>query len=158
MLYSSDKKEGGCSAGVGLASPESSATMEVVTPSDLLLQTPSQCILQEDGSCSCPVRQQPPDPPVYDPSLSTEQLKELIISHYLSSSFNRCTRQALPSMKGEPMPIITDKDAKPVAFHTPVKVPLHWSDQVKKDLDRDVSLGVIEPVPIFRCQSLGANL
>ena len=46
------------------------------------------------------------------------------------------------------MPIITDKDAKPVAFHTPVKVPLHWSDQVKKDLDRDVSLGIIEPVPI----------
>ena len=48
VLYSSDKKEGGCSAGVGLASPASSTTMEVVTPSDLLLQTPSQCILQED--------------------------------------------------------------------------------------------------------------
>ena len=46
------------------------------------------------------------------------------------------------------MPIITDKDAKPVAFHTPVKVQLNWSDQAKKDLDRDVSLGIIEPVPI----------
>ena len=55
VFYPSDKKEGGCSADVGLASPGSSVTMEVVTPSDLLLQTPSQCILQEDGSYSCPV-------------------------------------------------------------------------------------------------------
>ena len=47
-----------------------------------------------------------------------------------------------------PMPIITDKDAKLVTFHTPIKVSLHWSNQVKKDLDRDVSLGIIEPVPI----------
>ena len=46
------------------------------------------------------------------------------------------------------MPISMDKDAKPVAFHTPIKVPLHWCDQVKKDLDKDVSLGIIEPVPI----------
>ena len=30
------------------------------------------------------------------------------------------------------MPIITDKDAKPVAFHTPTKVPLHWTEQVKR--------------------------
>ena len=30
VWYSSDKKEGGCSAGVGLASPASSTTMEVV--------------------------------------------------------------------------------------------------------------------------------
>ena len=46
------------------------------------------------------------------------------------------------------MPIITDKDVKPVAFHTPMKVPLHWTGQVKRDLDRDVSMGMIEPVPI----------
>ena len=35
-----------------------------------------------------PLRQKPPEPPVYDRSLSTEQLKELMISHYSSSSFN----------------------------------------------------------------------
>ena len=46
------------------------------------------------------------------------------------------------------MPIITDKDAKPVAIHTPKKVPLNLTEQVKRNLDRDVSLGIIEPVPI----------
>ena len=46
------------------------------------------------------------------------------------------------------MPIITDKDAKQVAFHTPIKVLLHLSEQAKRDLDRDISLGIIEPVPI----------
>ena len=51
-------------------------------------------------------------------------------------------------MRGEPKPIITEKDAKPVAFPTPIKVPLHWSDQVKKDLDRDIPLGIREPVLI----------
>ena len=61
---------------------------------------------------------------------------------------HQCTRQSLPSMRGEPKPIITEKDAKPVAFPTPIKVPLHWSDQVKKDLDRDIPLGIREPVLI----------
>ena len=50
--------------------------------------------------------------------------------------------------RGEPMPIITDKNAKPVAFHTTTKVPLHLTEQVKRDLDRDVYLGIIEPATI----------
>ena len=41
-----------------------------------------------------------------------------------------------------------DPDAKPVAHHTPVPVPLHWRDAVKEGLDQDVHLGVIEQVPI----------
>ncbi len=35
--------------------------------------------------------------------------------------------------------------AKPIAF----PVPFHWQDEVKPGLDRDVRLGVIEPVPIL---------
>ena len=46
------------------------------------------------------------------------------------------------------MPIYTDPDAIPVAAHTPIKVPAHWTEQVKADLDRDVALGIIEPVPL----------
>jgi len=34
-------------------------------------------------------------------------------------------------------------DAKPVARHSPVPVPLHWRDAVKEGLDRDVRLDVI---------------
>ena len=33
------------------------------------------------------------------------------------------------------------------AVHTLIPVPFHWKRQVKKDLDRDVELGIIEPVP-----------
>ena len=46
------------------------------------------------------------------------------------------------------MKLMVEKDATPVAHHTPVPVPLHWQEQVKADIDRDVSLGVLEPVPV----------
>ena len=36
--------------------------------------------------------------------------------------------------------------AEPVAHHTPVPVPLHWQADVKKGLDQDVILGVLEPL------------
>ena len=41
-----------------------------------------------------------------------------------------------------------DEDAEPIAVHTPIPVPIHWQDEVKAGLDRDVRLGVIEPVPV----------
>ena len=43
---------------------------------------------------------------------------------------------------------MVDPNAEPVAIHTPVPVPLHWQEEVKRGLDQDVNLGVIEPVPI----------
>jgi len=43
---------------------------------------------------------------------------------------------------------MVNPDAKPVARHSTVPVPLHWRDAVKEGLDRDVRLGVIEPVPV----------
>ena len=76
------------------------------------------------------------------------ELKDLLISYYASSAFNRCTRKPLPRMKGEPMPIFTDDGATPVAAHIPINVHAHWTERVKADLDRDVALGIIEPVPL----------
>ena len=46
-------------------------------------------------------------------------------------------------MVGVPMRLMVNPDAKPVAHHTPVPVPLHWQADVKAGLDHDVSLGVI---------------
>ena len=127
----------------------STIVMEVVAPPDRGHPSlPSPCNPRPDGSCSCPLREAPPDPPAFDPNLTEEGLKSLIIAHYASSSFNRCTRQPLPRMKGAPMPIITDPEAVPLVAHTPIQVPTHWTEQVKADLDRDVSLGIIEPVPL----------
>ena len=36
---------------------------------------------------------------------------------------------------------------QPVAYHTPIQVPHHWKELTKADLDRDVALEIVEPVP-----------
>ena len=51
-------------------------------------------------------------------------------------------------MSGDPMPIATDDTVKPFAVHTPAPVAVHWAEQVKGQLDRDMALGIIEPVPL----------
>ena len=51
-------------------------------------------------------------------------------------------------MKGVPMRLMVDPNTEPVTHHNPVPVPLHWQTDVKAALDQDVSLGVIEPVPV----------
>ena len=63
------------------------------------------CASEEDGSCKCPRRDVVPEPPKFDPQLSVPQHRRKIIEHYASLAFNKCTRQTLPLMKGEPLPI-----------------------------------------------------
>ena len=63
-----------------------------------------------DGSqqapCGCPLRTATPDPPQI-PAGATEgdipQVKELLLSHYASSTFNTCSHQPLPLMHGPPL-------------------------------------------------------
>ena len=47
-----------------------------------------------------------------------------------------------------PIRLMVVPDARPVAHHTPIPVPVHWQEAVKAGLDMDVRLGVLEPVPI----------
>ena len=51
-------------------------------------------------------------------------------------------------MDGPPMRFMINPNATPIAHHSPIPVPLHWQDDVNAGLDRDVRLGVLEPVPI----------
>ena len=67
---------------------------------------------------------------------------------YRASTFNTCEHQPLPLMSGQPLRLMIDPSAKPVAHHNPIPVPLHWQEEVKAGLDRDVRLGVLEQVPI----------
>lgn len=46
------------------------------------------------------------------------------------------------------MRLMNDPHAMPTAYHSPIPMPLHWQDEVKAGLDRDVRLNVLEPVPI----------
>ena len=45
------------------------------------------------------------------------------------------------------MDIIFKTDKEPHAVHTPIPIPINWRQQVKQEIDRDVRLGIIEPVP-----------
>ena len=102
--------------------------------------------------CGCPLRQPPPILPAEPPFPPTEENRAKIENHireqFASSVFNVCTHQPLPMMNGPPMRLMIDPKANPTAFHTPLPVPLHWMEEVKADIDRDVRLGVLEQVPM----------
>ena len=134
------------SEGQGTAKPPKDENYDNLVPDFKLDITP--CSPQSDGSYSCPRRVPPPSLLSFQSGLTRSQLKKRIVDHYAASAFNRCTRQTLPMMRGDPLPIRTDPDAIPVAAHSPIPVPLHWEECVKQDLDRNVARGVIEPVPI----------
>ena len=101
--------------------------------------------------CGCPKRTMPPsqlDNPPFEISESNQsKLEEYILKQFESSTFNTCTHQPLPEMHGPPMKLMIDQNAKPVAIHKATPVPIHFQEEVKEGLDRDVRLGVIEPVP-----------
>ena len=104
-------------------------------------------------NCGCPQRQRPPlPPPTTLPFPATddnrERLQQYLLDHYKSSTFNTCEHQTLLLMDTPHLKMMVDPQAEPVAYHTPVPVPLHWRDPVKAGLDHDVQMGVLEPVPI----------
>jgi hypothetical protein len=50
-------------------------------------------------------------------------------------------------MSGRPLDNHFEEEAQPQAYHTPIPVPHHRKEDVKKALDRDTRIGTIEPVP-----------
>ena len=76
------------------------------------------------------------------------KIEQWLLDYYKASVFNTCEHQPLPMMSGPPIRIMVDQNTTPVAHHTPIPVPVHWQEAVKAGLDRDVELGVIEPVPV----------
>ena len=105
------------------------------------------------ASCCCPTRQiLPPVPsnlpfPVFE--ANCEKLQEDLLNNYKSSIFNTCENQRLSlTVCSPPMKLMIDPNAKSVAHHTPIPVPLHWREAVKEGLDQDVRFCVLEQVPI----------
>ena len=74
-----------------------------------------------------------------------EKLKDHLINKF-SSVFTKST--PFSAMKCKPVHIHLKENAVPSAIHTPIPVPIHWRDEVKSNLDKDVESGIIEPVPI----------
>ena len=106
---------------------------------------------EPNNACECLPRTAPPPRPSELPFKPTEensdQMKQWLLEQFASSTFNQCSHQPLPMMKGPAVKIHVDSDAIPSAVHTPAQIPIHWRDTIKKQLDADVSLGVIEKVP-----------
>ena len=108
------------------------------------------------STCNCPRRTATPPLPDKMPFPATDdnraRIEAWIRQYYASSAFNTCEHQPLQKLSGPPLDITFKEGAEPVAVHTPIPVAYHWKKQVKADLDRDVRLGVIEPVPTARRQ------
>ena len=74
-------------------------------------------------------------------------MKAWIGERYKTSTFNKCTHQILKGVTGPPLKLHVDPEAKPKATHVPYKVPIHWEEEVDEQIDDDINLGVLEPVP-----------
>ena len=100
--------------------------------------------------CDCAPRVPPPARPNCLPFDATVEnngkMKQWILDRYASSTFNKCPHQPLPMMTGPPIEIHVDPAATPVAVHTPAPTPIHWRNEIERQLQNDVTLGVIEKV------------
>ena len=109
------------------------------------------CMTDESSECVCPRRGPTPERPDCLPFQPTEEniplFQQWFISEFKSSAFNTCEEQPLQTMTGTPVDIKFKENAKNHAVHTAIPVPHHWKRKVKQGLDRDVKLGIIEPVP-----------
>ena len=105
----------------------------------------------DEETCKCIPRKDAPEKPMEMPYPPTEENVEKIqawlIDNFKSSAFNTCTHQPLNVMSGAPMKIVFKEDYTEHRVHTPIEVPHYWKYKVKEDIDMDVRLGIIEPVP-----------
>ena len=113
---------------------------------------PSDFPRDEECECSCPIRTKPPPLPTALPFPATEAnraaLQNWILDRYRCSTFNTFECQTIPLMEGPPLELHVDPETKLIVVHKPTPVPLHWQQEVKASIDRDVKLGVLEAVPV----------
>ena len=110
------------------------------------------------STCKCLPRAKPPTRPSrlpFTPSAANiPKMKQWILNRYEASTFNKCKHQPLQSMTGPEITLHIDESAPFKVAHVPSPVSLHHRDEVKKQLDDDVAMGVIEKVPhgeVSRC-------
>ena len=91
----------------------------------------------------------PRTPPPPKPSkLPFEPIEENIgrLENYIKEQFANSTFNSaapFPALNTPPASIHLKPGAIPKARHTPITVPHHWKEEVKKALDRDVERGII---------------
>ena len=109
--------------------------------------------LDDDPSAFCPLRAPTPDPPAKIPFPPTREnvihLKNYLLDVFKDSAFLACTYQPLQGMEGEPMRIVLKPGASlhNARVFRPIPVPFHFKRPVKKGLDRDVRMEVLQKIP-----------
>jgi len=102
-------------------------------------------------ACRCPDREPVPDPPKFKgewTARNVDSMKNLLLRHYASSSFNVCKLQSQPNMSELPPVTLRVDEAKykPRKFTQASNVPMHLEKAEKAGLDADIMAGVIRKV------------
>ena len=101
--------------------------------------------------CKCPQRSavpsRPSDLPFEPVPANIPKMRDWLLEHFASSTFNTCPHRPLQQMAGPPIQIHLKDDAKPKVRDTAAVIPLHWQTKVRSDIVRDEALGIIEKVP-----------
>ena len=113
--------------------------------------TEASSIEDHMAPCGCLKRSLPPARPQQLPFPASpeniDRMKVWLSDRFAASTFNKCTHQLLKGVTGPPLELHVDPDAKSQPAHSPAMIPLHWQENVKKQLEDDVALGVLEKVP-----------
>ena len=78
------------------------------------------------------------------------------MDHFKFSASNICPNQSLWNRSGKSLEITFTPDATPSVVHPPNPVSQQWGKKVKQDPNRDVVLGIIEPVPVATPEKKGS--
>ena len=118
-----------------------------------LLALNSGCLSSDVKSvhCDCPQRSAVPLRPKSLPFAAipenVDRMKQWLLEHFKSSTFNTCPHQPLQQMSGPPIEIHISESAEPKVCDKPSIIPVHWQEQVEADIKRDEALGILEKVP-----------
>ena len=103
------------------------------------------------AECGCLRRELPPSRPEHLPFRccpeNNEKMKAWLHFRYQSSTFNDCPHQKLNSITGPELQFHLKPNAKFSVAHNPSSIAIHLQEDVKKLLDKNVALGVLERVP-----------
>ena len=92
------------------------------------------------------IPERPPTIPFPAIDSNIHKLETWLLQMFQRSTFN--TSDHLPTMTGKPHKIHLAKEAIPYVAYTPIPIPHYWKGEVKKQLDEDVRLGILQEAPV----------
>ena len=101
--------------------------------------------IQLQSSHNLPPR---PDAPSFLPTEeNTSKLEIWLLDAFSKTTFNTDI-EPLPLMTGKKHHIHITENAEPYITHSPIPIPHHWKEEVKRQLDQDVDMGVVRKVSV----------